>query len=389
MRKGLLLCALLSALVGCENLGDTLTDDLMTTLTFYDEDEQELTTCSYQIGTVLPADSLPTKSFKKGCLVGGWRFYRKETAPGMFSYELPPNVAVEADNRSENGVVTSVMVTSIPLSFQVAWWKPIEYTIVFDGNGGKTADGRVSYEQLFRYDEEEIGKPLLKNEFARNGYDFKGWNITEHRNETKPDYGDEYALEDHFADEGGAEVRLYACWLPDKITITFDPNGGTGTAEQQAVAFDDLPQPLPQNTTRTGWNFGGWKTPAGVTFADAQISSSDDWEALCKDGANGSVTLSAVWQPRCAVSSSQGFDNRMTPAADGFTFTAPEGAAYQWFIRSGETTHRLSAERTCTIAYADYDGDTAEQTLYVLVFDASGVPAQTCWAVFHVNPQMP
>lgn len=389
MRKGLLLCALLSVLVGCENLGDTLTDDLTTTLTFYDEDEHELTACSYQIGTVLPADSLPTKSFKKGCLVGGWRFYRKETAPGMFSYELPPNVTVKTDDKSDYGVVTSVTVTSIPLGFQVAWWKPIEYTIVFDGNGGKTADDRVSYEQLFRYHEEEIGKPLLKNEFTREGYIFNGWNTAEHKDETEADYEDEYALQDHFADEDGAVVTLYACWLPSEITITFDPNGGTGTTEQQAVAFAALPPSLPKNTTRTGWNFGGWKTASGVTFADGQISSSDDWEALCKDGANGSVTLSAVWQPRCAVSSSQGFDNRMTPAADGFMFTAPEGAAYQWMLRSDDTAVLKSTESTYTISYSEYENDSTEYTLVVTVFDASGVPAQTCWAVFHVNPQMP
>ncbi|MDE6773583.1 MAG: hypothetical protein K2J14_03045, partial [Treponemataceae bacterium] len=143
MRKGLLLCALLSALVGCENLGDTLTDDLTTTFTFYDENENELTACPYRIGTVLPADSLPTKSLKRGYLVGGWRFYRKETASGMFSSELPLNVAVRDDDQSENGVVTSVTVTSIPLSFRVVWWNEIDYTIVFDGNGGKTPAGEV------------------------------------------------------------------------------------------------------------------------------------------------------------------------------------------------------------------------------------------------------
>lgn len=387
MRKGLLLCALLSALVGCENLGDTLTDDLTTTLTFYDEDEQELTACSYQIGTVLPADSLPKKSLKRGYLVGGWRFFRKETAPGMFSYELPPNVAVEADNRSENGVVTSVTVTSVPLSFQVVWWDPIDYTIIFDGNGGKTPAGESSYSQWFFYDK-DIGKALDANKFERTGYKFNGWNTAEHKTETKADYEDKYVLKDNFAEEDDAVVTLYACWLPEGITIVFDKNGGTGTMTSQELSFDDLPTQLRANTfTRTGWNFGGWKTATGATFADKQGITSSDYETLCAGGANGSVTLSAVWQPRCAVSSSQGFDNRMTPAADGFTFTAPEGAAYQWMLRSDDTAVLKSTASTYTISYSEYENDSTEYTLVVTVFDASGVPTQTCWAKFHVDSQ--
>lgn len=380
MRKGLLLFALLSALAGCENLGDTLTDDLTTTFTFYnnDDDATELIACPYRIGTVLPADSLPKKSLRRGYLVGGWRFYQKETNA---AYDVPTNVT-----KDDYGVVTAVTVTSVPLSFQVVWWNEIDYTIVFDGNGGKTPAGEVSYEQPFWYDK-DIGKALLANKFERAGYKFNGWNIAEHKDWTNFDFENEYVLEYNFAEEEGAVVTLYACWLPDKITIAFDKNGGTGTMTAQELSFDDLPTQLSKNAfTRAGWNFDGWKTAAGATFADGQDITASDYEKLCAGGANGSVTLSAVWNPRCVVSSSQGFgDTDMTATAEGFTFTAPSGSAYQWFIRSDET-HKLSTDRAYTIKYADYGGDAAEQTLYVLVFDATGVPTQTCWAKFRVDP---
>lgn len=532
MRKLSLLCALLlTAFVGCENLDEYLTDDLTTTFTFYDNDDDttELAACSYRIGTVLSVDSLPVKSPKEGhegYLVGGWRFYQKETG---IPYDSPANVTV-----GDDGTVTSVTVTSVPLSFQVVWWKPIEYTIIFDGNGGATDDEKTHYEQLFKYDE-DIGKPLRANEFTRNGYDFNGWNVAVHRNETKADYEDEFALENNFASEDGAEVTLYACWLktsilisfdagdgsgtmeaaelqvgdslpactytapegkhfagwhwdggsdepladaatlsehnyPNKdvtlvaqwdwlpVTVTFDPNGGDGDPQTktfkwgqgqplaennftrhgydfagwkdsngtaytdgepysfkeaatlyaqwqaqtvsitfaadggagpmaaQELSFNDLPQPLAKNTfARTGWNFGGWQTAAGQRFADEASITPSAWDTLYAGG--GAITLTAVWNPRCVVSSSQGFeDTDMTATADGLAFTAPPGSTYQWMLRASDgTVTPLGNEPTYTISYADYEHDTAEYTLVVTVFNASGI--HSCWAKFRVNPQ--
>ncbi|MDE6704799.1 MAG: InlB B-repeat-containing protein [Treponemataceae bacterium] len=378
MRKGLLLFALLSALAGCENLGDTLTDDLTTTFTFYDENEAELTACPYRIGTVLPADSLPKKSLKRGCLVGGWRFFQKGTNA---AYDVPTNVA-----KDDYGVVTAVTVTSVPLSFQVVWWNEIDYTIVFDGNGGKTPAGEVSYEQPFWYDK-DIGKALLANKFERAGYKFNGWNIAEHKDWTNFDFENEYVLEYNFSEEEGAVVTLYACWLPDKITIAFAPDGGTETMTSQELSFDDLPTQLNKNTfTRTGWNFSGWKTAAGATFADKQDITSSDYATLCAGGANGSVTLSAVWNPRCVVTE-KSEELAGSPKSDCFVFTAPEGAEYHWLRRADDgTLPSISDGQTCTIAYTDYDNDPAEYTLIVLVIDKEGI-VQNYTAKFHVNPQ--
>ena len=391
MRKGLLLFALLSALAGCENLGDTLTDDLTTTFTFYDENEAELIACLYRIGTVLPADSLPTKSFRRGYLVDGWLFFQKGTASGT-SYERPPNVEVENDDPYKKGVVTSVMVTSVPLSFQVANWKPISYTIIFDGNGGKIADGedkgKESYEQWFKYDEyKDKDERLDANKFKRDGYIFKGWNTAEHKTEIKADYEDKYVLKDNFAEEDGAVVTLYACWLPDKIRIVFDPNGGTGTMTSQELSFDDLPTQLNKNTfTRTGWNFSGWKTAAGATFADKQDITASDYETLCAGGADGSVILTAVWEPRCVVTE-KSKELAGAPGTDSFVFTAPEGAEYHWLRRADDgTLTPISDGQTCTIAYADYYNDSAEYTLIVLVIDKEGI-VQNYTAKFLVNPQ--
>ena len=446
MRKGLLLCALLSALVGCENLGDALTDDLTTTFTFYDtvaDDEtepQELVACSYQIGTVLSADSLPTKSLRRGYLVGGWRFYQKETNA---AYDVPTNVT-----KDEEGIVTSVTVTSVPLSFRVVWWNEIDYTIVFDGNGGKTPADEVSYKQPFWYDK-DIGKALLANKFERAGYKFNGWNIAEHKDETKPDFEDEHVLEYNFAEEDDAVVTLYACWVKKEITITFDagegsgametatlkvgdslpvcgfaapegkqfagwqwadrsfvdeetltednypnedatfvaqwdwktvvvtfdPNGGDGGSDTQEFKWGQ-PQLLPESN-RHGYDFVGWNTNqdgSGTAYANGETCSFKD-----------NTTLYAQWKLRF-VAGEKSPEVGFSQSADCFVFTAPSGSAYQWMLRSDDTTALKSTESTCTIAYSEYDNKPGAYTLIVTVFDASGVPTQTCWAKFRVDP---
>ncbi|MDE6351442.1 MAG: InlB B-repeat-containing protein [Treponemataceae bacterium] len=449
MRKGLLLFALLfallSALAGCENLGDTLTDDLTTTFTFYDndDDETELVACPYRIGTVLPADSLPKKSLKRGYLVDGWRFFQKGTNA---AYDVPTNVA-----KDDYGIVTSVTVTSVPLSFQVVWWKPISYTIIFDGNSGHLAGNESVSTQSEVYSYSETGGPALwKNEFVRNGYDFNGWNIAANRGKTQHDYGDGETLKEHLADEDGAVVTLYACWLAKEITITFDANGGSGTMDSAtrkvgdslpacgfaapeegkifagwqwtghsfadnatltesnypnedatfvaqwdwktvAVTFDPnggdggsftqeckwgQPQPLPKSN-RHGYDFAGWNTKqdgTGTAYADSGSFTQDN------------TTLYAQWKLRFVAgekSPEMGFNQ----SADCFVFTAPSGSAYQWTLRSGDGTVVLGATgSTCTISYAEYENNPADYTLVVTVFDASGVPTQTCWAKFRVDP---
>lgn len=444
MRKGLLLCALLSALVGCENLSDTLTDDLTTTLTFYDENEAELVACPYQIGTVLPADSLPTKfPEKKGYLVGGWRFYQKETNA---AYDVPTNVT-----NDKEGIVTSVTVTSVPLSFQVVWWKPITYTIVFDGNGVKTSDERVSHAEKYSYS--DGGPTLWKNAFERNGYDFNGWNVAENRGETRHDYTDGETLDYHLADEEGAEVTLYACWLKKEITITFGAGEGSGAMEAATLKVGD-PLPACGFAAPEGKRFAGWQW-ADRSFADAETLTEDnypnenaafvaqwDWKTVAvtfdpnggdggsdtqefkwgqpqslpksnrygydfvgwntnQDGtgtayANGetysfkdNTTLYAQWKLRFEMTEKSS-EVEFNQAADCFMFTAPSGSAYQWMLRSGDTAALKSTGSTCTIAYSEYDNKPGAYTLIVTVFDESGIPTQTCWAKFQVNsPQSP
>ncbi|MDE6773582.1 MAG: InlB B-repeat-containing protein, partial [Treponemataceae bacterium] len=216
---------------------------------------------------------------------------------------------------------------------------------------------------------------MLANKFERAGYTFKGWNTAEHKTKTEADFEDEYVLKDNFAEEEGAVVTLYACWLPDKITIAFDKNDGTGTMTSQELSFDDLPTQLNKNTfTRTGWNFGGWKTAAGATFADGQDITSSDYEKLCAGGANGSVTLTAVWNPWCVVTE-KSEELEGLPKLDGFTFTAPEGLEYHWLCRADDGTLTPISEsngQTCTISYSDYEKDSAAYTLIVLVIDKDG-----------------
>ncbi|MDE7141183.1 MAG: InlB B-repeat-containing protein, partial [Treponemataceae bacterium] len=382
-----------------------------------------------------------------------WLFYQKKTASGT-SYDLPPNVEVENDDPYKKGVVTSVTVTSIPLSFQVANWKPIRYTIIFNGNGGKIADGedkgKESYGQVFKYDEyKDKDEALLANEFERTGYKFNGWNIAEHKDETKFDFEDKYVLKYNFAEEDEAVVTLYACWVKKEITITFDAGEGSGTMETATLKVGDS-LPVCGFAAPEGKQFAGWQW-ADRSFVDEETLTADnypnedatfvaqwDWKTVVvtfdpnggdggsdtqefkwgqpqllpesnrhgydfvgwntnQDGsgtayANGetcsfkdNTTLYAQWKLRF-VAGEKSPEVGFSQSADCFVFTAPSGSAYQWMLRSGDTTALKSTESTCTIAYSEYDNKPGAYTLVVTVFDATGVPTQTCWAKIRVDP---
>jgi uncharacterized repeat protein (TIGR02543 family) len=105
---------------------------------------------------------------------------------------------------------------------------------------------------------------LTPNGFSRPGYSFAGWNTAELGN------GDAYTNEQSY--DFSADLTLYAQWTEDPastFTVTFEPNGGSGTATTQdgagTVALD-------ANTfSRDGFTFTGWNTQEdgeGEWFSD-------------------------------------------------------------------------------------------------------------------------
>ena len=73
-------------------------------------------------------------------------------------------------------------------------------------------------------------KALMANGFTRSGYSFAGWATT---NTGAKAYDDGQSVT-NLTDADGATVTLYAVWTANTYTVTYDGNGGTGTAPTES-----------------------------------------------------------------------------------------------------------------------------------------------------------
>ena len=95
-------------------------------------------------------------------------------------------------------------------------------TISYNANGGT---GEMNNSQC-----RTTNKCVLKNNmFKKEGYDFIGWSTSE--NSEKPTYG----INDTYT--ANSNATLYAIWKLKEITISYNPNGGTGEMSEQELTF--------------------------------------------------------------------------------------------------------------------------------------------------------
>lgn len=124
-----------------------------------------------------------------------------------------------------------------------ATWEKVEYTIIFDSNGGSSiAQAGVKYE-------ETIAKPA---DPAKTGYTFAGWYKDE-------DLKNEWNFD---SDTVTANMKLYAKWTINEYQAVFDVNGGDSVEPATITKkYQEELGTLP-TATRTGYTFKGWFTAA-------------------------------------------------------------------------------------------------------------------------------
>lgn len=157
-----------------------------------------------------------------------------------------------------------------------AQWGAKSYVIRYHANGGEG----TMHDQTIKYDVPTI---LSKNEFTKDDYTFLGWAISESGEEK---YIDEQIVVN--LKESGI-VDLYAVWVQNAHTVTFDYNGGSGSPESKKVlagkAYGTLPEYPVHPTTTIGENeimsylFTGWYTePSGGTrvYPSDIVTRTDD-----------------------------------------------------------------------------------------------------------------
>ena len=157
-----------------------------------------------------------------------------------------------------------------------AVWKPDEYAVTYNANGGSGAPANGT-----KY--HGMGLTLSSTEPTRAGYSFLGWSADSAA--ASPAYlaGGSYTA--------NAAVTLYAVWKSDAYTVTYDANGGSG-APSDGTKLHGIPMALSYTyPTLANYTFLGWDTSSTATAATYEKGVNWVYDV------NGDVDLYAVWKP--------------------------------------------------------------------------------------------
>ena len=158
--------------------------------------------------------SEPTNPTRTGYTFGGW--YKEAACNNAWNF-------------SSDTVTADVTI--------YAKWMINSYTVTFNSQGGSAVSSQnVNYGGL-------ASEPTNPN---RTGYTFGGWYKEASCNN----------LWNFTSDTVTAHVTIYAKWIINSYTVTFNSQSGSAVSSQN-VNYGGLASE-PTNPTRTGYTFGGW-----------------------------------------------------------------------------------------------------------------------------------
>lgn len=174
----------------------------------------------------------------------GWNTKSDGTGNSYANKESVKNLTTEP-----NGTVTLY-----------AQWDAKSYVIRYHANGGTG----TMVDQTIEYNKPTV---LSKNQFTKDDYTFGGWALSSTGTATYIDEDTVVNLQ-----ESGT-LDLYAVWIQNSHTVTFDYNGGTGSPSSKQVqagkVYGKLPEYPVHERTKTGTDgelmsnlFTGWYTEA-------------------------------------------------------------------------------------------------------------------------------
>lgn len=231
---------------------------------------------------------------------GDAAYYRSEGSVGFFSYSQPCATFAE------------IKVSGIPP----------EFTITYDADGGKFADGTTAdKKQLvelydFEYvDSIEYAFPVPIGIFKGQTVSRTGYHIKDNYNTPSKSNGWYYNLyEDdeiellstmYYTDYFHEDITVKPAWEPNQLTVKYNVNGGTGTIDNTVMKYDKSYKLTSTAPTREGYVFKGWslkKNPASSDTLYTNSSTKQTAQAWAStfgksiDTKNASVTLYAQWE---------------------------------------------------------------------------------------------
>lgn len=258
-----------------------------------------------------------------------------------------------------------------------ATWHANGYKIAYEANGGtgEMDATECTFDRTSRVSE---------NAFTHTGYAFCGWN-------TKADGSGEALAEGqeitNLTDVDGSVVTLWAQWEPNRYTVRFDANEGTGEMADMDMVYGTPKQITKCAFARPGYTFQGWSLERGgaVAYED---------EATTRNRAHDAgavVYLYAVWEEdppvmiqyapadpdTASVTRVQDVVLPKTGRAEGSACIPDVGYKFmRWITPAGElaySTAAITPERDGDGLYhpASYFAEV-EPIAYKLTYDANG-----------------
>ncbi|ROR25332.1 putative repeat protein (TIGR02543 family) [Mobilisporobacter senegalensis] len=165
-------------------------------------------------------------------------------------------------------ITTSSIVNTTEKQTLYAHWKEGSFVVYFQGNGGTVpvSNKTVVYKSTYG----ELPTPIRAN------YIFQGWYTSTVGGTRITEESIMTATSSHY---------IYAQWVGEPHTVTFDANGGEVSQNSMNVIYGSPYGTMP-TPTRTGYRFYGWSTQAN----SASIVGSGNTVTITKD-----QTLYAYW----------------------------------------------------------------------------------------------
>ncbi len=253
---------------------------------------------------------LPGAPLKTGYLFGGWF-----TETGGGGSEFLADTTVSKD----------IIV--------YAKWVSYSHTVTFDSDGGS-----LVLSKTVASPDTTVG--TLPEEPTKDGYSFGGW-------WTEIDGG---GTQFNGGTAVSGDITVYANWVSNENTITFNANNGTGSMDPQMI-FTGETEPLTANAyTRAGYTFAGWATTD--TGSVEYLNGADYLMGMA------SVTLYAKWtENNYMVSfSPNGGEGTMEPQT--ITCGATAALTLNAFTRDGYSFTGWTTSSDGDIVYYDSAGYT-------------------------------
>lgn len=173
-----------------------------------------------------------------------------------------------------------------------AQWKADPAHLIYNANTGSTSQTRRTDGVV------DQTLTVIANPFTRTGYTFTGWNTQADGRGRAYTAGNGFRL---VADPKSNPVNtsvLYAQWRINRVTLKFNPNGGTGGYPDITVdAFTTVTIPADAKepkVQRPGFRFTGWAMKPTPGNGDTILSPGKGTVSMPDQG---SITVYAQWAP--------------------------------------------------------------------------------------------